>query len=371
MSIIYNVSVSCQKVLHFSCSCLQGMLKSAIMKTDILDYSLPSKCIAQYPVEKRDASRLLVVDRQAGTFKEDEFAHIGQYLNPGDSLVLNDTRVIRARLQGHKPTGGKVEIFLLHEISPGEWEALVRPSARIKSGTIISIGNDSLHAVVNDPLPGGRRSVHFEESNVIARLEEAGEIPLPPYIHREDREPIDAERYQTVYAEHPGAVAAPTAGLHFTPELLDSLEHKGIHRTSLTLHVGYGTFKPVQVDRLEDHTVDPEDFDFPESTADLLNETRTAGHRVVAVGTTSTRVLETQFVDGAFRPGHGITKCYIFPPYPFRAVDTLITNFHLPKSSLLALVCAFGGTELILEAYRHAAKNDFRFYSYGDAMLVL
>ena len=340
------------------------------MKTEDLNYVLPEQLIAQEPSTNRDESRLLIVHRDTGRLEEDVFSNVGAYLNAGDALVLNETKVIRARLKGLKKTGGQVEIFLLHETKQGTWEALVRPSSRVKPGTYVSIG-DLLHAQVNDILPDGRRLVKFEENDVLRRLEDAGEIPLPPYIHRKEDVPGDSERYQTVYAHNLGAVAAPTAGLHFTPQLLESLEAKGIQRSYLTLHVGYGTFKPIQASDLANHSVDPEDFMFPENTADELNRVREKGGRIISVGTTSTRVLETRFIDGKFVPGEGETNCYIYPPYTFRGVDVLLTNFHLPKSSLLALVCAFGGKELILEAYRYAVENKFRFYSYGDAMLIL
>jgi S-adenosylmethionine:tRNA ribosyltransferase-isomerase len=340
------------------------------MKTEDLNYDLPEELIAQEPATKRDDSRLLVVHRDTRQIDEDVFSNVGAYLNPGDALVLNETKVIRARMKGAKKTGGHVEIFLLHETDPGVWEALVRPSARVKPGTIVAIG-DALHVQVNEILPDGRRRIRFEENNVLQRLEDAGEIPLPPYIHRNGEVPSDSERYQTVYAHNPGAVAAPTAGLHFTPELFDTLEAKQIQRSFLTLHVGYGTFKPIQVPDLANHAVDPEEFYFPETTANTLNAARDQGGRIVSVGTTSTRVLETRFIDGKFVHGEGSTNCYIYPPYTFRGVDVLLTNFHLPKSSLLALVSAFGGKELIQEAYQYAVENKFRFYSYGDAMLIL
>ncbi len=340
------------------------------MLTSDLDYDLPGRLIAQHPAARRDESRLLVVNRATGDFRADVFRNLGAYLRAGDCLVLNDTRVIRARLNAQKTSGGRIEIFLLRELKPGEWEALVRPSARVKPGATVLVGN-RIEASVEEALPGGARRVCFAVPDVITALEAVGEIPLPPYIHRDKPEAVDAERYQTVFARTPGAVAAPTAGLHFTPELLTSLEHAGVSRATLTLHVGYGTFKPIQVDQLEDHSVDGEDFDLPIETADRLNATRASGGRVVAVGTTATRVLESQYRDGASRAGHGMTQLYIHPPYTFRAVDALITNFHLPRSSLLALVYAFAGTDLARAAYRYAVEQEFRFYSYGDAMLIV
>lgn len=340
------------------------------MKTSALDYALPEALIAQYPADRRDASRLLVLDRAAESITEDTFRNLGAYLLRGDCLALNDTRVIRARLHGVKPSGGRVEIFLLHELSPGTWEALVRPSKRVKPGTVVRIA-ETVEATVHEELPGGRRRVAFNDPDVLALLEASGEVPLPPYIQRESPDVQDAERYQTVYARQPGAVAAPTAGLHFTDAVFESLEAAGVRRAALTLHVGYGTFKPVQVDELDAHRVEPEEFAVSEETATLLNDTRAAGNRVVAVGTTSTRVLETQYRDGAFHAGTGTTDRYIYPPYTFGAVDALLTNFHLPRSSLLALVCAFAGTEFTLRAYAHAIEKGFRFYSYGDAMLIV
>lgn len=340
------------------------------MNIDDLHYDLPEQLIAQHPCPERDQSRMLVVDRRAGTIREAVFSTLPDYLNAGDCLVLNDTRVIRARLHGRKATGGKVEIFLLHEESPGTWTALVRPSAKVKPGTRVELaGGFALTA--GDVLPEGRRRVHFESPDVLQALEAIGELPLPPYIHREGQEDGDLRRYQTVYAERHGAVAAPTAGLHFTPEVFDALSKKGVEKTAITLHVGYGTFKPISADKLEDHYVDPEEFHVSPEAAEKLNATRGAGGRVVAVGTTATRTLETQYRDGQYHAGAGSTDKYIYPPYAFGGVDVLQTNFHLPKSSLLALVFAFAGRDLIMEAYQHAIREEFRFYSYGDVMLIL
>ncbi len=340
------------------------------MKTARLDYTLPEELIAQHPCEKRDASRLLVLDRARQTMRVDVFRNVASYLRPGDCTVLNDTRVIRARLKGKKATGGRVEIFLLRETAPGVWEALVKPSRRVRPGAVVHI-TPTVKVTVHDILPGGRRRVSFDSPDVLRILEGSGEIPLPPYIRRDHPDATDLTRYQTVYARAPGAVAAPTAGLHFTQAVFDSLDETDVRRTHLTLHVGYGTFRPIQAENLEDHTLEPEPFDFPDETAALLDRTRAEGGRVVAVGTTCTRVLETQFRDGAYHGGAGLTDRYIYPPYTFGAVDVLQTNFHLPRSSLLALVCAFAGVEFVLEAYRFAVQQRFRFYSYGDAMLLL
>jgi len=340
------------------------------MKTSVLDYALPPELIAQHPCEKRDESRLLVVERATGILRFDGFKHIAGYLAPGDCMAMNDTRVIRARLRARKTTGGHIEVFLLRETDPGTWIALVKPSNRAKPGTRVRIAN-RIDVTLGETLGDGSRKVYFETPDVLGLLEEMGEVPLPPYIRREHPEDADLTRYQTVYARVPGAVAAPTAGLHFTPETLQSLEQAGVHRVALTLHVGYGTFRPIVAESLEDHVVETEEYHFPESAATALNQTRAENRRVVAVGTTSARVLETCYRDNAYCPGEGYTDLYIHPPYVFKAVDALQTNFHLPRSSLLALVCAFAGVDLIMEAYRQAIKERFRFYSYGDAMLIL
>jgi S-adenosylmethionine:tRNA ribosyltransferase-isomerase len=340
------------------------------MNTAELDYDLPPELIAQHPCPHRDGSRLLVLDREKQTLQTDIYRNVARYLRAGDCMVLNDTRVIRARLFAHKATGARIELFLLHEELPGCWTALVRPSSRVRPGTTVTFGA-GLCAVVGEVLPEGRRRIHFERSDVLALLEASGEVPLPPYIRRDTPEAEDPRHYQTIYAEKPGAIAAPTAGLHFTPEVFASLDAAGVERTFLTLHVGYGTFKPITAGTLEEHRVEAEEFIFPEECAAHLNGVRVSGGRVVAVGTTVTRVLETQYREGAYRPGAGITDTYIYPPYRFQAVDILQTNFHLPRSSLLALVCAFAGTEFTIEAYRYAVRERFRFYSYGDVMLIL
>lgn len=339
------------------------------MQTEELDYTLPERLIAQYPCEKRDQSRLLVLDRATGVMQIDVYANVACHLRAGDCMVLNDTRVIRARLHGQKSSGGRVELLLLQELGPATWSALVRPSAKVKPGTRISLAS-GIGVEVGDRLPDGKRLVRFDVPEVLSVLEKSGEIPLPPYIHRSASDPHDADRYQTIYARTPGSVAAPTAGLHLTPAVIASLESTGIAREFLTLHVGYGTFKPITAGNLESHTVDPEEYDFPEKTAQALNRTRAAGGRILAVGTTCTRVLESQCDQGKFHPGRGITHLYIYPSHRFQGVDMLQTNFHLPKSSLLALVCAFAGKALVMEAYRRAVQEEFRFYSYGDVMLI-
>lgn len=340
------------------------------MRTDELDFDLPEELIAQTPATHRDASRLLVVHRVTGLFEQVMFREIGRFLRSGDCLVLNDTRVIRARIAAQKPSGGRIEIFLLHEDAPGEWTCLMRPSAKVKPGGTLLIA-DGLTATAGDALPDGKRRITFSRPDVVPLLEQIGRIPLPPYIHRDNENPLDTERYQTVVARTPGAVAAPTAGLHYTPSLLHALQGQGVDHTCITLHVGYGTFKPVTVDNLAEHRVDAEDFDVSEATAAKLNAVRASGGRVIAVGTTATRVLETQHINGSFVAGSGSTTKYIYPPYVFQGLDALQTNFHLPRSSLLALVSAFAGTELTREAYQYAIRERFRFYSYGDAMLIV
>lgn len=340
------------------------------MDTADLDYTLPEKLIAQRPAEKRDESRLLVVERATGAIHEDVFRNLPAYLRHGDALAMNDTRVIRARLHGVKPTGGRVELFLLREVSPRVWEGLVRPSARVQPDTRVALAS-GMAVTVGEVLPGGKRRLHFDVEDVPAALEAAGEVPLPPYIHREHPDDADLTRYQTLYARAPGAVAAPTAGLHYTDEVFRALESAGIQRAYLTLHVGYGTFRPILAERVEEHRLEPERFELPRETAAALDAARASGGRIVAVGTTVTRVLETQFRDGRYAPGRGETAHYIHPPYTFRAIDALQTNFHLPRSSLLALVCAFAGRDLVFSAYRFAIERRFRFYSYGDTMLIL
>lgn len=340
------------------------------MKTSELDYELPPELIAQHPCEQRDASRLLVLNRADHSITVDSFHNIVQYFAPGDCIVMNDTKVIRARLRAVKPTGARIEIFLLHEETPGAWVALVRPSARVKPGARVRIA-DTLDAEIADVLPNGRRRVVFDTADVLGLLERIGEIPLPPYIERKTPEQADLTRYQTVYARVPGAVAAPTAGLHYTPDTLQRLNHAGVLNATITLHVGYGTFRPITAGDIEDHSVEAEEFDCPEETAALLNRVRANGKRVAAVGTTATRVLESQFREGAYCAGNGTTGLFIRPPYTFRAVDILQTNFHLPRSSLLALVFAFAGRDFVMEAYRLAIQERFRFYSYGDTMLIV
>lgn len=342
------------------------------MKTSDFDYELPRDRIAQYPSDRRDESRLLVLRRDGGDVEHRLFRDILSYLRSNDCLVINESRVIPARLIGRKKdTGGRVEVFLLEPGADGGWSALVRPGARVADGTTI-VFDDALSAVVESTLEGGKRAVRLvAEGDPMEAVSRVGRVPLPPYIDR-DPEPIDAVRYQTVYARVPGAVAAPTAGLHFTEELLRSAQTKGVKIARVTLHVGLGTFRPVDVDDPERHEMDEERYEVDDAAARSINAARSAGGRIVAVGTTSVRVLESTADErGVVHPGGGSTRLFIRPPYTFRAVDALVTNFHLPRSTLLMLVSALAGREEVLAAYREAVELGYRFYSYGDAMLIL
>ncbi len=333
------------------------------LRTSDFDYHLPPEAIAQHPGE-RGESRLLVLGR---TTAERRFAELPDLLDPGDLLVVNDTRVIPARLRARRPTGGRLEILLVERQESASWWCLLRPGRRLPPGAPLAVEGGPSARV--EERADGRFRLTFEQP-IEPLLKEIGETPLPPYIDR-PVEPRDRERYQTVYAARPGAVAAPTAGLHFTPALLTALERRGIRQASLTLHVGPGTFRPVKAENPEEHVMDAERFEIPEATAEAVAATRRNGRRVVAVGTTVVRSLETAATsDGLVAAGAGRTGLYIRPGYGFRVVDRLITNFHLPRSTLLMLVCAFAGRNRVLDAYRQAVGSGFRFYSYGDAMLV-
>jgi S-adenosylmethionine:tRNA ribosyltransferase-isomerase len=347
------------------------------VRTSDFDYELPKELIAKYPSERRDESRLLVLRRGTGPVEHRVFRDIVEYLHPGDLVVVNESLVIPARLLGRKrETGGKVEMFALRELASGgptpRWVVLVRPAARVREGTVLEFGSGRLAAQVTRVLPGGRREVELSfEGEFEKVLGELGQVPLPPYIDREP-EPSDRDRYQTVYARVPGAVAAPTAGLHFTDPLLEELAGKGVGVARVVLHVGIGTFRPVATEDPEEHEMEEERFEVSEEAALAINETRERGRRVVAVGTTSVRVLETVADgDGRVAAGSGSSRLFIRPPYRFRCVDVLVTNFHLPRSTLLMLVSAFGGREAVLAAYEEAVRERYRFYSYGDAMLLL
>ncbi|MEM9998092.1 MAG: tRNA preQ1(34) S-adenosylmethionine ribosyltransferase-isomerase QueA [Bacteroidota bacterium] len=345
------------------------------------DFDLPADLIAQQPAAVRDQSRLLVLqgetDPAPPRLTDARFDALPGFLRAGDVLVLNDTRVFPARLLGRRATGGKAEIFLIDAQGDGTWTALARPAKKLRPGDTVSFGDaetPDLTATVEDVLPEGRRLVRFTTPH--ATLDDAidavGRMPLPPYIRRDEPQAADRERYQTVYAEHRGSVAAPTAGLHFTDAVLDACRERGVHVARLTHHVGYGTFEPVRVEDLRAHRVAEERFTLTEAEAARIDEARAAGGRVIAVGTTSTRALESAISDdGRLVPGTRSTDLTITPGYRFRVVDGLVTNFHLPKSSLLVLVATLAGREAVLHAYRHAIAERYRFYSYGDAMLIL
>lgn len=333
------------------------------------DYNLPEELIAQTPVEPRNASRLLVLDPQVQSLEHRHFFELGQYLTPGDTLIFNDTRVIPARLTGHRePTGGRVEVFLLRRINANQWETLVKPGRKALPGFRISFGDELSCRVIGNTDFGGR-IVEFEYEGVFEEiLDRLGETPLPPYIHEKL---ADSERYQTVYNRESGSAAAPTAGLHFTREQLADLEKAGINLGFLTLHVGLGTFRPVKEEKIEDHLMHTEYFNISEDTARLIRDTKKSGHRVIAVGTTSIRTLEAAAAGKNEIYGKsGFTDIFIYPGYEFKIVDAVITNFHLPKSTLIMLISAFAGREFVLKAYQEAVNARYRFFSFGDAMFI-
>ncbi|KOR95694.1 tRNA preQ1(34) S-adenosylmethionine ribosyltransferase-isomerase QueA [Geobacillus stearothermophilus] len=342
------------------------------MKVDLFDFHLPEELIAQTPLPDRAASRLMVLDKRTGAIRHETFRNIISYLNPGDCLVLNDTRVMPARLYGEKEeTGGTVEVLLLKHLDGDRWETLVKPGKRVKPGTKLTFGGGKLQAVCLDTLEHGGRVLEFSYDGLFYEvLAELGEMPLPPYIKEKLDDP---ERYQTVYAREIGSAAAPTAGLHFTEELLDAIREKGVHIAFITLHVGLGTFRPVQVDEVEKHDMHAEFYQMSEETAETLNRVREQGGRIIAVGTTSTRTLETVAGkhNGRFVAESGWTDIFIYPGYEFKGIDGLVTNFHLPKSTLIMLVSALAGRENILHAYQVAVKERYRFFSFGDAMLII
>jgi len=353
------------------------------------DYALPPELVAQEPTSARDASRLLALERATGAVAHHRFSELPDLLRPGDVLVTNRSRVLPARLLGRRARGGKAEILLVRPLGDGLWEAMLRPGRRLRAGMVVEIAHGFRVLVEANPAlpaahpaglgaggPAGAdnvlRTVRLVSDDLPLQdaLERHGHAPLPPYIRREDR-PSDRERYQTVYAREPGSVAAPTAGLHFTTELIARLAARGVERVELVLHVGPGTFRPVEVDDVREHRVDPERYVIPAETAAAVERARAQGRRVVAVGTTATRALETATAaEGRVRAGEGETALVIVPGYRFRAVSALVTNFHLPASSLLLLACAFAGRERLLLAYQEAVRERYRFYSYGDAMLI-
>ena len=347
----------------------------------LYDFDLPPGQIAQEPAPERSGSRLLVVDREApaeAAWADRLFSDLPGVLRPGDVLVVNNTRVFPARLVGRRETGGKGELFLVQPLGDGRWEALARPARKLPVGATVTFGTDGgppdLVAEVVETRDEGRRVVAFTSPCPIDEaIDRVGRVPLPPYIKRDGAPtPTDEARYQTVYAEERGAVAAPTAGLHFTPELLAALAEQGVEHVALTLHVGYGTFEPVRASDLAEHRVQPEHASIPQATADAVNRARAEGRRVIAVGTTTTRALESAASEeGVVPAGPLVAGRTVVPGYRFRCVDGLITNFHLPRSSLLLLVGAFGGRARVMEAYRYAVRAGYRFYSYGDAMLIV
>ena len=339
------------------------------MKVSEFNYELPEELIAQIPIEKRDESRLMVLDRNKQTIEHRVFKDIIDYLEPGDCLVRNNTKVLPARLYGKKETGANVEFLLLNRIEGDIWESIVRPGNKLHIGTKVIFGDGLLEAEILDIMPGGTRKVQFKYQGIFNEiLDQIGLMPLPPYIHEELKE---NDRYQTVYAKYEGSAAA-TAGLHFTDELLKKLEEKGVKIANVTLHVGIGTFRPVKVENIEEHNMHSEHFYIKQEDVDKINETKKQGKKVIAVGTTSCRVLETigSEKNGLVEPTEGDTKIFIYPGYKFKCIDGLITNFHLPESTLLMLVSALAGKEYIMRAYNEAVKERYKFFSFGDAMFI-
>ena len=339
------------------------------MKTADFYYDLPRELIAQTPLEKRDASRLMLLDKTTGATEHRHFYELPGLLRAGDCLVLNDSRVLPARLFGRRPTGGAVEVLLLTDKGDRCWECLVRPGKKARPGDRLIFGDGELEAQILDVLEGGNRLIRFDYEGIfLETLERLGRMPLPPYIHEELR---DAERYQTVYSREPGSAAAPTAGLHFTPELLDEIRAKGVETAFVTLHVGLGTFRPVKEEDIESHDMHAEFCMIPEAAARAVNAAKERGGRVVCVGTTSLRTVES-FADerGYLKPTSGWTDIFIYPGYRFKCVDALITNFHLPESTLVMLVSALAGREHVLNAYAEAVREKYRFFSFGDAMFI-
>lgn len=342
------------------------------MDVQQFDFELPERLIAQHPLEDRTASRLLVMNKRTGELAHRQFTQLIDYLNPGDVLVLNDSRVLPARLIGEKAdTGANIEVLLLKSLGEDRWETLVKPGKRVKPGTEVVFGNGQLRCVCEDVTETGGRIVRFHYEGIFYEiLDQLGSMPLPPYIHAQLD---DQERYQTVYAKERGSAAAPTAGLHFTEAYLKRLEEKGVQIAYITLHVGLGTFRPVTADLVEEHVMHSEYYEIPQKTAEIVNAAKAEGRRVIAVGTTSCRTLETvgQAHDGKLAAESGWTDIFIYPGYRFRIIDGLLTNFHLPKSSLVMLVSALAGRDHIMNAYRAAVKEEYRFFSFGDAMLLI
>ncbi len=339
------------------------------MKVSDFNYNLPEELIAQIPLEKRDESRLMVLNRKKQTIEHRTFKDIVDFLEPGDCLVRNNTKVIPARIYGKKETGANVEFLLLNNIEGDIWESIVRPGNKLHIGTKVIFGDGLLEAEILDIMPGGTRKVEFHYKGIFNEiLDQIGLMPLPPYIHEELKE---KDRYQTVYAKYEGSAAAPTAGLHFTPELLKKIEEKGVQIANVTLHVGIGTFRPVKEDEVEKHEMHSEHYYIKQEDVDKINNARKNGKRIIAVGTTSCRVLETVADEnGMLKQTEGDTQIFIYPGYKFKCIDGLITNFHLPQSTLLMLVSALAGKDYIMKAYNEAVKDKYRFFSFGDAMFI-
>ena len=339
------------------------------MKKSDFSFDLPEELIAQTPLQRRDASRLMLLDKTSGAIAHRHFYELPELLREGDCLIMNDSRVLPARLLGSRLSGGSVELVLLRDLGDGRWECLSRPGRKTKPGTELQFGDGELRATVEEVAEGGNRIVRFHYEGIFLEvLERLGKMPLPPYIKEELQ---DAERYQTVYSRELGSAAAPTAGLHFTDELLDRIRARGIKTGFVTLHVGLGTFRPVKEDEIEDHDMHSEFCMIPAETARLINETRAAGGRVIAVGTTSCRTLESFAAeDGTVKESAGWTNIFIYPGYRFKCIDALITNFHLPESTLIMLVSALAGREHVLNAYRTAVEERYRFFSFGDVMFI-
>lgn len=339
------------------------------MKTDDFDYDLPKELIAQTPLKKRDSSRMMVLNKENGKTEDKTFTDLIDYIEPGDTLVLNDTKVIPARLIGHKPdTGAVIEVLMLKDLGSDEWECLTKPAKRIKVGTIVKFSDDLSCKCTYVGEDGIRKYKFIYDGILLEILDKLGEMPLPPYITEKLNE---KDRYQTVYAKNPGSAAAPTAGLHFTKDFINKLKDKGINIAYVTLHVGLGTFRPVSVEDVTKHDMHSEYYEMSEEVADLLNKTRDNGKRIIAVGTTSTRVLETIADEtGHFKAQSGNTKIFIYPGYKFKGIDCLLTNFHLPKSTLIMLISALAGKENVLNAYKNAVDKKYRFFSFGDCMFI-
>lgn len=341
------------------------------MKVSDFNYELPKELIAQHPYDKRDEARLMVLDKKKQSIEHKVFKDVVDYLSPGDCLVINNTKVIPARLYGKKDTGANVEFLLLKRIENDTWEAMVRPGNKLKVGSKVIFGNGILKATILEVLDGGNRKVQFEYEGIFNEiLDKVGLMPLPPYITEATKE--DNKKYQTVYAKYDGSAAAPTAGLHFTEELLEKIKAKGIEIATVTLHVGIGTFRPVKVENVEEHEMHSEHYYIKKEEAEKVNKAKKTGHKVIAVGTTSCRVLESvSDENGMIKEIEDDTSIFIYPGYKFKCIDSLITNFHLPESTLIMLVSSLAGREFILKAYNEAVKEKYKFFSFGDAMLIL